>query len=77
MPLEPTRAGERVLMPCRSVCVATLGALLTGPRFRPDFDRNPVFLGDTRQSRGELFERPEIVGLGVRLDLPMRFNYVG
>ncbi len=63
MPLESARTGERVLMPCRLVCRATLWTLFTGPRFRPDFHRNTVFLRGTDQSLGEFFERPDVVGL--------------
>ncbi len=74
MSFEPTRTGERVLMPFRSDCRTALRALLAGPRFRPDFDLNPVFLGGKRQSLGELLERPEVVDLHVGFDRPVRFQ---
>mgnify|MGYP006876389758 FL=1 len=63
-------------MPCRPVCRTALRTLLTGPRFRPDFDRDTVFLGGTRQSLGELLERPEVVCLGVYSDRPVRVQHV-
>ena len=64
-------------MPCRSVCRTTLRTLLTGPCFRANLDRDTIFLGGTGQSLGKLLERPEVVRLGVRLDRPVRFEYVG
>jgi hypothetical protein len=66
--LGPARAGKRVLMPRRSVCRTTLRTLFAGPRFRPDFDRDAVFLSGRRQPLGELIERPEIMCLGVHPD---------
>ncbi|ERG95706.1 MAG: hypothetical protein J07HQW2_02166 [Haloquadratum walsbyi J07HQW2] len=64
-------------MPFRSVCRTTLWALLTSPCFRPDFHRDTVFLSSICQPLSKLLERPEVVGLGVGFDRPVRVQHVG
>ncbi len=53
-------------------CFVCRTAGTPGPRFR-----DTGFLGGTRQPLGELLERPEVVRLGVRLDRPVCFEYIG
>ncbi|ERG97452.1 MAG: hypothetical protein J07HQX50_01479, partial [Haloquadratum sp. J07HQX50] len=46
-------------MLCRSVRATTLGTLLSGTRFRPNFDRDTIFLGGTTQSLSDFLNAQE------------------
>jgi len=57
--------------------VTTPGTRLTRPRFRLGFEADAVLLTDTRETVGELLERPEVVRFLVHPDRPVRFQHIG